>query len=416
MELDTNSGYTKCLGCGKRYHYQCSVSFATWKAKGQAMKDQWRCDTCKKLGAKVPPTTVSSDPPISEEVSGSGDVLKLVKESLNMFNKESEERSSTLFSEIEDCVKIHTSAINKSMDKLFQGLTKKMDTICKENNLLKAELNFVKEKLCAMELKMTENDSRINGTPPQSGLSITQGLTDNTPIDNTPMARNYSSVLATNVQSSVGISNSNVRAPELSQRSTSLSHHNAGVSVSASNTNTTTSQPRAGSGATNQRGREGQGGGNSNARPGVGNDGEGAWQTQQRRRGAGGNVPKIGTRQQTGAAPMVRPKTAPRPRTAALFVTRFAPEATSKYIEEIVRASLTPTHLKVSKIQTRHQDLYSSFHVEVLATDFDKVDDVNVWPDGCMIKPYHGRLLPQIVIENVLPPTDTSPSTLSTST
>ncbi|KAI5711797.1 hypothetical protein M8J76_016705 [Diaphorina citri] len=97
------------------------------------------------------------------------------------------------------------------------------------------------------------------------------------------------------------------------------------------------------------------------------------------------------------SSPLVR-KVGDKVKTNALFVTRFSPSVTSTMIKDIIQRNVKLSRLSVSKIQTRYQDSYSSFHVEVLASEFHLIDDENIWPDGCLIKQFYGKLLPQIII------------------
>ncbi|KAI5727200.1 hypothetical protein M8J76_015968 [Diaphorina citri] len=110
---------------------------------------------------------------------------------------------------------------------------------------------------------------------------------------------------------------------------------------------------------------------------------------------------------------MVRRKV-PSIKTSALFVTRFSPNVTVQDIKDLINTSLTLSHLKISKIQSKHQDQYSSFHVEVLVSDYSKIDDVSLWPDGCLMKQYRGRLLPEIVVSDTS--SDTSVNTAAPGT
>lgn len=116
------------------------------------------------------------------------------------------------------------------------------------------------------------------------------------------------------------------------------------------------------------------------------------------------SVPKIGTKQDSGAQSvrMAKPKE-PRVRHAALFVSRFDPTVTTNEIQSLLEgSSLGLSHLKITKIKTRYQSegYYSSFHIEVLADDLPKIDCVDIWPTGCLIKPFLGRLLPDIVMND----------------
>jgi hypothetical protein len=37
---------------------------------------------------------------------------------------------------------------------------------------------------------------------------------------------------------------------------------------------------------------------------------------------------------------------------------------------------------------------YASFHISVAEDEFPLIDDTGVWPSGCLIAPYYGKLTP----------------------
>lgn len=53
--------------------------------------------------------------------------------------------------------------------------------------------------------------------------------------------------------------------------------------------------------------------------------------------------------------------------------------------------SLKLEFVKCHKLVTKYQT-YSSFHVQVLETDLERVSDPSVWPEGCIISEFYGRL------------------------
>ncbi|KAI5696821.1 hypothetical protein M8J75_000718, partial [Diaphorina citri] len=235
LELNKEDGYIKCYGCSTRYHFQCSLSSSTWKAKSQRLKEEWRCEACREQAAIAAGKTVS-----------------------------------------------------------------------------------------------------------KTGMDVRVSVQVRTPV------------------------------------------------------------------------RDERVGGNVNTQDRDG------WTTVGNRRSrnntAPRNPPKIGTKAiQAGnsSTPMVRRKV-PSIKTSALFVTRFSPNVTVQDIKDLINASLTLSHLKISKIQSKHQDQYSSFHVEVLVSDYSKIDDVSLWPDGCLMKQYRGRLLPEIVVSDTS--SDTSVNTAAPGT
>jgi hypothetical protein len=56
--------------------------------------------------------------------------------------------------------------------------------------------------------------------------------------------------------------------------------------------------------------------------------------------------------------------------------------------DQLQLASLTCTRLK-----TKYNS-YASFHFSVAEDDFHLINNTGVWPNGCLIAPYYGRLNP----------------------
>jgi hypothetical protein len=63
--------------------------------------------------------------------------------------------------------------------------------------------------------------------------------------------------------------------------------------------------------------------------------------------------------------------------------------------EQLLLKSLVCTRLK-TKFST-----YASFHVSVTEEDFPLSNNVGVWPDGCLIAPFYGRLNPEQIFSSV---------------
>lgn len=426
-EVSVDVGYTKCQGCNSRYHFSCSVSLTTWKAKSQELKDEWRCEACRRQAKQITKKTELSGK--VDEVCGAGpgestnNTLLLVQEYLKPLFEEHAKVTSSLISEAEKSLKNHVQAVNKNTEKLVSALCSKMDELFgtlksvqtsqgklhEDNVMLRNELTTAKEKISSLELKMqcTSNHS-------YSQVLLTSG-------SNPQLAKSQNLVRTAQNTTSRSLSHQQQISPSLSltksQRSdqnieninaagrTDLCVENCGVPIVPT--------PALGPGAALQGVRAEQSGAVQqrgsqdvlnvqDARSGADAEG-GPWIVQGgRRRGlTSRNAPKIGTKQQVGTVSMVRPKD-PVLKTSALFATRFAPEVTTQAIQQMIESSITLSRLKVSKIQTKRQELYSSFHIEVLAADFEKIDDISIWPEGCMIKPFYGRLLPSIVINDDL--------------
>jgi hypothetical protein len=69
-------------------------------------------------------------------------------------------------------------------------------------------------------------------------------------------------------------------------------------------------------------------------------------------------------------------------------MSRFSPaqDITSSLEEQLELSSLTCTRLK-TKFNT-----CASFHVSVSEKDFPLINNTGVWPNGCLIAPFYGRL------------------------
>ncbi|KAM7292690.1 hypothetical protein ISCGN_025828 [Ixodes scapularis] len=79
------------------------------------------------------------------------------------------------------------------------------------------------------------------------------------------------------------------------------------------------------------------------------------------------------------------------PRKRALFVSRLHPETTSDELSEIVSSALGCQSFSCTKLAARY-DTYASFHVIVNEEDFEKLVCPDLWPEGCLFRPFLGRL------------------------
>ena len=70
-----------------------------------------------------------------------------------------------------------------------------------------------------------------------------------------------------------------------------------------------------------------------------------------------------------------------------VFATRFDPDLTAEDLEKHLSESAN-FNFQVVKLPTRH-NTYSSFHVIVSCTDYEKVYDGSLWPTGALVRPYH---------------------------
>ncbi|KAG0442747.1 hypothetical protein HPB47_015626 [Ixodes persulcatus] len=79
------------------------------------------------------------------------------------------------------------------------------------------------------------------------------------------------------------------------------------------------------------------------------------------------------------------------PRKKALFVSRLHPETTCEEVSKIVGSVLDSQGFECTKLASRY-DPYTSFHVSVNDEDFEKLVCPDLWPEGCLFRPFLGRL------------------------
>jgi hypothetical protein len=80
----------------------------------------------------------------------------------------------------------------------------------------------------------------------------------------------------------------------------------------------------------------------------------------------------------------------------ALFVSRFCPEIPVDNVEKSLKEQLSLKKLACTRLKTKF-NTYSSFHVSVLEDEFPLINNTGVWPTGCLIAPFYGRLTPDQV-------------------
>jgi hypothetical protein len=72
-------------------------------------------------------------------------------------------------------------------------------------------------------------------------------------------------------------------------------------------------------------------------------------------------------------------------------VSRFSPEVTTADIERSLNEQLNLKSLSCTRLKTKFNS-YASFHISVVEDDFHLINNTGVWPSGCLIAPYYGRL------------------------
>jgi hypothetical protein len=66
---------------------------------------------------------------------------------------------------------------------------------------------------------------------------------------------------------------------------------------------------------------------------------------------------------------------------------------TSTDIEKSLNEQLKLTLLSCTRLKTKFNS-YASFHISVVQDDFHLTNNTGVYPNGCLIAPYYGRLNP----------------------
>ncbi|KAL1453549.1 hypothetical protein WDU94_009881 [Cyamophila willieti] len=409
---------------------------STWKAKSQTAKEDWRCKVCR-TKAKMKTFVDAQSPKSLRKNNSDSDLNKSLGLNNSSFNfdvttteplfGDQVKSICSAISTTESNLKLHVTNVQSVTENLIHALCSKIDEVFftlrqvqssqdklrNENVQLKDELKSTKDKLTALEKNLLSGslgpfsnvptaakpDSIFPVPKPNVLVSTTSAGASSMP----PQTRAYSEALSAPAAQAT-VSDPSSLPPPPSCTSTATAPTQSGQRVS------TAVVPRQGMNVSNvgpkvSEVREVQCEMHDDAQARSANADPDDWTKVTYKRsnnrdtangGASNNI-KIGTKQ--SSVSIVKPKTYAR--TTALFVTRFAPEVTTKDIEHIIQCSVSLSFLKVSKIQTRRQDLYSSFHVQVSESEYGKVDDVNIWPSGCMIKPYRGRLLPDIVVQDV---------------
>lgn len=399
LALDNQGGYAKCLGCKKQFHFgQCSVSSATWRAKSQQVKDEWRCEVCR---GKLP--TPSAQLPLSSETVNTVDAssiadapTKSILDAVRLVSQQLDDKCNSL----KNSLKAYSNGHYVNIEKLVQGLSSqlndvKMDVqlltsanakLSTENESLRGDLQLARNRIGELELKMQCSSTVSLFGDASAGNSAVKSNDDGARV-----TMLYNKVVTSGVpNSSSGTLGSN--SPGIQSSSHVSPSQTLPQRKKKDNQVKTTAPPLPQLTI-------------SSPAPAANGQPDG-WNTVQSRRNTSGarrKSAKIGTRSiesslgsQSQCLPTVKPFV-PRVRKAALFVSRFAPSVSSRDIEEMIRGSVTLSELKVTKLKTRHTD-YSSFHVEVLSSDLNKIDDVNVWPNGCLMKVYYGALISDVIV------------------
>ncbi|KAL1416558.1 hypothetical protein MTO96_027783 [Rhipicephalus appendiculatus] len=79
------------------------------------------------------------------------------------------------------------------------------------------------------------------------------------------------------------------------------------------------------------------------------------------------------------------------PARRALFVSRLHPSTTSKSVADFVDCVTGGGACVCTKLPSKH-DTYASFHVAVDEPDFEGLLKAEVWPTGCLFRPFYGTI------------------------
>jgi hypothetical protein len=79
-------------------------------------------------------------------------------------------------------------------------------------------------------------------------------------------------------------------------------------------------------------------------------------------------------------------------KTKTLFVSQFSPEVTAEDVYGSIKEKLGLKKLVCTRLKIKY-NTYASFHISIAKDDFPLINDSGVWPDGCLIAPYCGKLM-----------------------
>jgi hypothetical protein len=100
--------------------------------------------------------------------------------------------------------------------------------------------------------------------------------------------------------------------------------------------------------------------------------------------------PLIGVRNSTSL-----PAVTKKQRTKAIFISRFCPDVTTDDVVTSLKEQLSLKKLVCTRLKTKFST-YASFHVSVLEDEFPPINNTGVWPAGCLIASFYGKLTPDL--------------------
>lgn len=75
----------------------------------------------------------------------------------------------------------------------------------------------------------------------------------------------------------------------------------------------------------------------------------------------------------------------------SFFVLRLPPSTTASNVCEVLEDVVQGKSVQCTKLLSKY-DCYASFYVCVDTDCFDMINDPNVWPSGCLFRPFFGAL------------------------
>jgi hypothetical protein len=77
-------------------------------------------------------------------------------------------------------------------------------------------------------------------------------------------------------------------------------------------------------------------------------------------------------------------------------------EVTAEDVEKSLKEQLSFKRLVCTRLRTKYNS-YASFHISVTENEFPLINSTGVWPSGCLIAPYYGKLTPDQVFTPCTP-------------
>lgn len=179
VSCDSNSGEVKCCaGCKRFFHTECVKDDADSKKTRSASKE-WMCKDCRK-----PQSAASS---VNSSVSSTALTKEFLRKVLEEFKKEMFDELKSFKKEVTELrasMEFLSNAVDSS-NTMMKSIQADLSSIKKENiqiqlqnNLLKADVNGLKERLRALEQYSRRTNIEISGIPETPKENIIQIVKD----------------------------------------------------------------------------------------------------------------------------------------------------------------------------------------------------------------------------------------------